>query len=213
MSNSSWPPPPGQSPWAQQDPRWTPQSYQDVQGRDPRQPFGQPATPQGPPPSVEDFQEPSRNRGPFIMVVVVIAAVLVVVGALQLAGPADDPKTSASPTQPTVYPTVADTSGNSVPYEGHGTGTLELVSSEWGTDGVTVRFRVTPDDTDERSFTVYAFNNSSLELAEPDDPSAFNVAGPGPYEGSAFFEIPQGDTTFVLASSGGRPLAGLLVSG
>ena len=63
MSNQQWPPP-GEgrdnSPWSHQDPGYRPTQFHDVQGRDPRQPFGQPPAP----PPDPDTVRPPRTPGP-----------------------------------------------------------------------------------------------------------------------------------------------------
>ncbi len=208
-----------QSPWSHPDPRWQPQSYRDVTGRDPRQPFGPPhgQTP-GPQPSIEDFG--SRRRGPgnrWLLVVGVVFTIALVVVALQFLGgePGTPPSVAPSPatsSQPGESPATTVGASSSIPFEGNGTGTFELLKETWDETGVDIEFRVTLDSGQE-GFTVFLFNNASMEVSDPMLPAEFTVTAGAPYHGSARFQIVRGPGTLVLGNWMGRALTALPVKG
>lgn len=211
-----------QSPWAQPDPRWRPQSYHDAKGRDPRQPFGgpQPGLQGNPPhqPTIEDFREQGTGGPPWWLVVVgIVAAIAVVLVALQIIGgeqealPSATPSASTSP-QDEETPGSSATGGNAIPFEGHGTGVFELLSQRWTADGLEVEFRVTLD-AGEQSYSLYMFNNSTMEVADPVDTAPFYVSADTPYTGSARFYVEQTEGTLVLTTGFGRALTALPVKG
>ena len=210
-----------QSPWSRPDPRWQPQSYRDVTGRDPRQPFGPPhgQTP-GPQPSIKDFSPPRRGPGNrWLIVVGVVLGIALVVVAIQFIGgePSTPPAVAPSPVptaspQPGGAPATTVGSGNSIPFEGNGTGTFELLKETWDETGVDIDFRVTLDSGQE-GFTVFLFNNASMEVSDPVLPAEFTVAAGSPYTGSARFQIVRGPGTLVLGNWMGRALTALPVKG
>lgn len=239
MSNSQWPPPPvqqpgpppGQSPWSQPDPRWTPQSYHDTSGRDPRRPFGSPSggtqppygQPQGSPPqqpSIDSFQAPRSSLGkPILIGVAIVGAIAILLVALQFFGPGTTASPSPTPavTQSagaTSMPTAAETSGTKIPFEGNGTGTFEVLSQSWSGDSLVVKLRVTLDEGQStKSFSTYVFNNQSMQVSDPTDTTPFSVTAGQPYEGTFTFNVPKGKTTAVLASGSGRALTALPING
>lgn len=213
-----------QSPWSQPDPRWQPQSYRDVTGRDPRQPFAPPhgQTP-GPQPSIEDFRDrrPGSGRKWWIVAALVTVIAVVVVALQFLGGDAgDSPGAAGSPTasattgtSPTPAVSQPATGGaTSIPFEGNGTGTFELLKETWDATGVDIEFRVSVDSGQE-GFTVFMFNNASMEVADPVLPTEFTVSAGSPHVGSARFEAVRGPGTFVLANWMGRALTALPIKG
>lgn len=210
-----------ESPWAHQDPRWQPQSYQDAQGRDPRLPFGQPNPQAGPAPhtpSISDFREPRRGGPPWWLVAVgVLAAVALVLITLQVVSGEGAPTASPSPT-PSVTasesetPSSSATGGNAIPFEGNGTGVFELLEQDWGAEGLVVRFRVTLD-SGQQSFGVYMFSNTTMQVSDPLDTTPFDVTAGQPYEGTATFAVEQGEATLVLTSAFGSAVTALPIKG
>ncbi|MCC2592656.1 hypothetical protein LKO27_04395 [Tessaracoccus sp. OS52] len=210
------------SPWAHQDPRWQPQSYRDAVGRNPRQPFGQPSSGANQPPqtSIEDFREQGRGGPPWWLVMVaVIAAVGLVLVVLQLVTGDEEPPPSATASpSPSVSvgqedtPGSSATGGNSIPFEGNGTGLFELLGETWTAEGLEVTFRVTVD-SGEHSFGLYMFNNTTMELADPLDMSPFYASEGSPYTGTARFAVDRSAGTLVLTTGFGRAITALPVKG
>ena len=203
MSNQQWPPP-GEgrdnSPWSHQDPGYRPTQFHDVQGRDPRQPFGQPPAP----PPDPDTVRPPRTPGPTLWIVV---GVIVLIGALILGmqflggDPAAAPE--ASPTPSVAAEPSPTRSGNFIPFEGNGDGIFEIVSHEWTDDGLALKIRVEVEEG-EYQFGLFSFTNESREAFDPVDPFPFTVRAGVPYEADVFFVMPNADSTIVLATPSGR---------
>ncbi|GAB3821067.1 hypothetical protein GCM10028820_28520 [Tessaracoccus terricola] len=209
------------SPWAHQDPRWKPQSYHDAVGRDPRQPFGQPSPQAGPgphAPSIEDYREPGRGGPPWWLVAIgVVAAIALVLVTLQVVTGEGEPTASPSPTPGATStqsetPSSSATGGNSIPFEGNGTGVFELLQQDWTSDGLVVRFRVTLD-AGRQSFGVYMFSNTTMQVSDPLDTTPFDVTAGEPYEGTATFAVEQGEATLVLTSAFGSAVTALPIKG
>lgn len=205
-----------QSPWSRPDPRWEPQHYRDVRGRDPLQPFGAPPSP-SPPSSIDDFRAPRRGRAPWwLLIVAVLAAVALLLVALQLIGGEPDPESPvASPTPSLSTPTApapTPVPGSSIPFEGNGTGTFTLLTESWDDSGVTITFRV-EIDSGRGEFAVYLFGNDSMAVNDPLDLTTFQVAEGEPATLAARFEVPRGPGTLVLASAYGQALTALPVRG
>lgn len=209
-----------QSPWSKPDPRWQPQDYRDVQGRDPMQPFGAPSQPESGPSSIDDYRAPGPGRIPWwLLVLAFIAVVALILVALQVFGADPDVQatpaasTSASRTAP---PSPTDTGsatvGNSIPFEGNGTGTFELLTENWDATGVTLNFKVSVD-SGRSEFVVYLFENDSMAINDPVDLTAFDVEAGTPATFTARFEVRRGPGTLVLASSYGQALTALPIRG
>lgn len=231
MSNQQWPPPQGnqpgdgtsppapagQSPWAQPDGRWSPQSYRESAGRDPRQPFGQ-EPPPSVPPGIDQFEAPrGANTRTLWLGGSILAAILALVLVLQFTGGfAEDPNAVASPSVSTSAgptPQPAATGGTSIPFEGNGTGVFEILSQAWTDQGLTVEYRITLDDGQgERSFSLYMFTNTTLEVADPLNYELATVASGKPFTGTAEFAVERADSTLVLASGFGTALTALPIS-
>lgn len=183
--------------------RWSPQSGK----RDPRQPFGQQSATS--PTSVPAWTPPPRKPvWPLVVGVVVAIAVIVAAVALwpssQLKDLPDQPVMSAYPSSPVT--------GNAIPYEGNGTGIVEVNKHEWIADGLQVTFTIKADDS-TYYFQVFAFANETRLSYEPRDTSLIMAEGGKPVTAVRVFDIPRGDTTFVVASSGGRALTALPIPG
>ncbi|WP_147454071.1 hypothetical protein [Tessaracoccus antarcticus] len=236
MSNQQWPPPPGngppqgnrpsqgngarpgppdQSPWAQPDARWSPQSYRDSQARDPQKPFGQPTTP-APAPGIDQFEPPPRfTRKTLGWGVGIVATIVVLVLVLQLTGSftPTDPTPSASPSAAVTEgasPVPAATGGTSIPFEGNGTGLFEILSQEWTDTGLSITYQITLDEGQgERSFSLYMFTNSTLEVADPLNSELAVAASGKPFTGTVEFSVVRAKSTLVLASGFGAALTAL----
>ncbi len=215
MSNQQWPPPRGngsssgpdsQSPWSQPDARWSPQDYRDSAGRDPRLPFGQAAEPVQAP-DMRQFEPPRHsNRKTLWLGISIVAAIVALVLVLQFTGGFSSPETSTSPTsgtdassEPSLSPAIAG--GTAIPFEGNGTGLFEILSQEWTADGLSIRYRISLDEGQgERSFSLYMFTNSTLEVADPVNYELATVSSGNPFTGTVQFAVEQGKATLVLSS-------------
>lgn len=209
-----------QSPWAQPDPRWQPASYHDAAGRDPRQPFGAPATPPGhTAPTIEQFREQKQPGPPWWVVAagVLVAIALLLVG-LQFISGDTDAEPSATPTAEESVPPEeqtpgsAATGGSAIPFEGNGTGYFEIVDQSWDGGGLSVTYRIALDEGQE-SFGFYLFNKQTMEVADPADLTPVVVNGGTPATGTVRFDVDRGDSTIVLTSVYGRALTALDIRG
>lgn len=233
MSNQQWPPPqgnrapqgngpapgPDQSPWSHPDAQWSPQSYRDAPARDPRQPFGQDPTP-GTPLGIDQFEAPrGANKKTLWLGAAVLAAIVALVLVLQFTGGflATDPATSATPSSTPAEgrsPEPAATGGTSIPFEGNGTGVFEILSQTWGEDALEIQYRITLDEGQgERSFSLYMFTNTTLEVADPLNYELATVASGRPFTGTVEFAVERSDSTLVLASGFGTALTALPIPG
>lgn len=198
MSNSQWGSPDPNSPWASQDPSWQPSQFQDAQGRDPRQPFGQPTTP---PPSHQDLEPPKRSKTSLFIVLGVVALIVAIVLAMQFVG--DSSPEVAEPTITSTAEPTPERTGNYIPFEGNGDGIFEILSYTWADDVLTLRIRVEVQHG-EYAFAVFAFTNESRMSYDPVDMRAFTASPNAPYEGSVTFVMPDADSTIVLTTPSGR---------
>ena len=227
MSNQHWPPPSGngagptppqQSPWSQPDARFSPQSFNDVAGRDPRAPFGQAAAP-GRVPDLVQFEAPRQsNRKVLLLGLAIVAAIVALVLVLQFTG-GFTPTTPASSPSPTnvvasdEVPEPAATGGTSIPFEGNGTGVFEILKQEWNDEGLTIDYRITLDEGQgERSFSLYMFTDATLEVLDPIDIELATVTPESPFTGTVRFAAEQAKGTLVL-SSFNRALQALPIKG
>ena len=227
MTNQQWPPPqgngarpgpPDQSPWSQPDARWSPQSYRDTPGRDPRQPFGQAPQPTEVP-GIDQFEPPRRTNSKTLWLGFgIVAAVVALVLILQFTGgfsPAE-PGASATPSQsaPDTSPEPVATGGTSIPFEGNGTGVFEILSQTWSEAGLKVEYRITLNEGQgERSFSLYMFTNTTLEGADPINYELATVCSGAPFTGTAEFAVGRAAGTLVLASGFGTALTALPIPG
>lgn len=201
MSNSQWPQ--DNSPWSSQDPNWRPAEFHDASGRDPRTPFGQ-QPPQAQQPSYQDLEPPRRpNSTLWVVLGSVLLVAAIVLGMMFLAGGDPEPVASPSPTAAPSSQAAPQRTGTSIPFEGNGNGTFEIVSSHWSGNTLTARIRVEVDDG-EYGFSVFAFANASRVSYDPVDPAGFTVRAGQPYEADVVFEMPNADSTIVLATASGR---------
>lgn len=204
MSNQQWPSPggpPGNNPWAQQDPNWRPTQFHDAQGRDPRQPFGQPSS--VPPPSLDDLAPPKKpNSTVFIVVGIVGLIAAVLLGMQFLGGDPDDPPVATSSQSAAPDPTATRT-GNFIPFEGNGDGIFEIVRYEWVGDELRLRIRVEVE-RGEYGFAVFAYANATREPYDPIDRSSFIVSEGEPVERDVTFIMPNADSTIILTTPSGR---------
>ena len=115
--------------------------------------------------------------------------------------PVASPTPVVEPSRPGDTPIPAAPGGTSIPFEGNGTGVFEILSQAWSADGLSIKYRITLDEGQgERSFSVYMFTNSTLEVADPLDPELATVTPDQPFTGVARFDVEQGKGTFVLSS-------------
>ena len=200
MSNQQWPPPGNQqNPWSQQDPTWRPPHFQDAQGRDPRQPFGQP--PAAPPPSLEQLAPPKKPTSALVIVLAVIGVIAAVLIGMQFFG--GPPSASPSPSPSAQAQPTETRTGNYIPFEGNGDGVFEIVSQRWESDGLHLRIRV-EINTGEYGFALFAFTNDTRDSYDPIDPSTFTVSAGQPVERDVTFVMPRADSTIVLTTPSGR---------
>ena len=202
MSNQQWPSGGNQpnNPWAQQDPNWRPPQFHDAQGRDPRQPFGQPAAA---PPPPEQWEPPKQSKKSLWLVLGAVAAIAALVIGLQLFS-SSSPEAQSSETNGPNFATASPSrTGNYVPFEGNGDGSFEIVSYEWTDVGVDLRIRVDVEHG-EFGFGVFAFTNETRHSYDPVDMRAFTVTAGTPYEADVSFVMPRADSTIVLTTPSGR---------
>lgn len=203
MSNQQWRPPGNEqnNPWAQQDPNWRPQQFHDAQGRDPRQPFGQPSHQQ---PSIDELTPPPKSKGTWGVVIGVVGliAALLVGAQFFTGGPSETGPSASVSVDPQATPTQSRT-GNYIPFEGNGDGIFEIVDYQWGEQELRLRIRV-EIETGEYGFAVFAFTNESRESYDPVDPNSFIVRAGEPVERDVTFVMPQADSTIVLTTPSGR---------
>lgn len=192
------------SPWAQPDPNWRPTQFQDHAGRDPRQPFGQRV--EGP--SMQELTPPKKPMWPWILLALGVVAALLVFLLFQ---PEEPVETASEQPVPSAFPTPTIT-GNAVPFEGNGTGLLEVTGHSWTSDGIEVRYRITVDDGTRR-FAFFAFDNETRSSYLPDEDDVIEVSAGSPFEGTVTFTMPQGDASFVLTTLTGRAITALPISG
>lgn len=201
MSNSQWPQ--NNSPWSSQDPHWRPSEFQDAKGRDPRAPFGQAPTPD--PGGYQDLEPPRRpNPTLFIVLGAIVLIGGIVVGMQVLGGSAPETQTATpSASAPASVEPTTQRPGTSIPFEGNGNGTFEILSARWNGDSLTARIRVEVQEG-EYGFSVFAFSNASRASYDPVDAQGFSVRAGQPYEADVTFEMPNTDSTIVLATASGR---------
>ena len=201
MSNQQWPPGNGNpnSPWASPDPSWRPTQFQDAQGRDPRQPFGQ--QPPAPPP-YEELEPPKRSRGALIAVLGVVALIAAIVVGMQFFGGSEPEAAPTSVATPSGEPSPERT-GNYIPFEGNGDGIFEILNATWNGDQLNLRIRVEVEHG-EYAFAVFAFTNESRRSYDPVDVRTFSASEASPYEGDVTFLMPNDDSTIVLTTPSGR---------
>lgn len=229
MSNQQWPPPPGngsqpgppqQSPWSQPDARWSPQSFRDATGRDPRQPFGQDAEPARAP-DIDQFEPPRRtDKKTLWLGIGIVAAIVALVLVLQFTGGLSGSNPVASPTPPgqsgetASTPQPAATGGTSIPFEGNGNGVFEILAQEWTDSGLRIQYRITLDEGQgERSFSLYMFTNETLEVADPATYELATAKSGEPFTGTVEFAVDRAESTLVLASGFGTALTALPIPG
>lgn len=179
-------------------------------------PYGQ----RPPSASIDEFQAPrSSVAKPLMIGLAIVGAIGILLVALQFFG--GEPTASPSPTvastpsgSPDTLPTAVATSGTTIPFEGNGEGTFEVLSQNWTDNGLVVEIKVSlnPGQGTE-SFTTYAFNNESMQVVDPTDTTPFTASEDQPYTGSFTFTLPEGKATLVLASGAGRALTALPIRG
>ncbi|MGO1384143.1 MAG: hypothetical protein ACTHWA_12335 [Arachnia sp.] len=164
--------------------------------------------------------EPPRptNRKTLWLSLSILAAIVALVLVLQFTGgfaPSEtatspEPSTGASP-QPSLSPAIAG--GTAIPFEGNGTGLFEILSQDWNAEGLTIQYSISLDEGEgERSFSLYMFTNSTLEVADPLNYELATVTSGSPFTGTVQFAVEQGKGTLVL-SSFSTPLAALPITG
>lgn len=203
MSNEQWPPSGNgrdTSPWSHPDPGYRPTQFHDVQGRDPRQPFGQPPVAQ---PEPEILRPQRRPGAPLWIVLAAVAVIGALILGMQVFGGDPETASSSSPAASTAAEPSPTRTGNFIPFEGNGNGIFEIVRHEWTTEGLRLRIRVEIEEG-EYQFGMFAFTNESREAFDPVDPFPFTVRAGAPYEADVMFAMPQADSTIVLATPSGR---------
>ncbi len=181
-------------------------------------PFGQPTEPT-PPSDLRQFQPPPRpSRTTLWLVISIVAAIVAIVLVLQFTGgfsssePSPSATVSAQPSPETSL-SPAIVGGAAIPFEGNGTGLFEILSQEWGPEGLTIEYRISLDEGQgERSFSLYMFNNATLEVADPLDYELVTVGAGEQYTGTVSFAVERGRGTLVL-STFSTPLAALDITG
>ncbi|WP_297739746.1 hypothetical protein [uncultured Tessaracoccus sp.] len=207
MSNQQWPGgQPGQpDPWSRNDPNWRPPHFEERVERDPRQPFGQrPSTP----PVVPDFEPPRKPVWPWVAAIIGAVAVLLIVLVVQPAQP--EPEASEQPPA-SAFPSPSVT-GNAIPYDGNGTGIVEITSHRWTSDGLELGYSITTDQQSRR-FSFFVFTNETRESYAPEGEPVITVSPGAPTTGTLEVRMPRGDATLVLTTANGRAITALPIPG
>lgn len=156
---------------------------------------------------MHQFEPPRRtNKTTLWLGISIIAAIVALVLVLQFTGGFASPETSASPAsstapspEPSLSPAIAG--GTAIPFEGNGTGLFEILSQEWGPDGLTIDYRISLDEGQgERSFSLYMFTNATLEVADPVNYELATVRSGEPFTGTVQFAVERARGTLVLSS-------------
>ncbi len=156
---------------------------------------------------MHQFEPPRRaNRKALWLGGSITAAIVVLVLVLQFTGGFAPAPTSTGPAsstdasqQPSLSPAIAG--GTAIPFEGNGTGLFEILSQEWGADGLTIQYRISLDEGQgERSFSLYMFTNATLEVADPVNYELVTVSSGDPFTGTVQFAVERGRGTLVLSS-------------
>ncbi len=174
-------------------------------GRDPRQPFGAPAPDAShQPQSIENYQAPKGSPGRGLLVGVVALAVVggLLIGLQHFSSEAK-PTPSASGPGPATAASSLGAGKHSIPFEGNGKGTFEVLSSSWGEDEVEVRIRITLDEG-QASFQVAIFNNQTMQSTDPAAQEPIRVKAGEPVEKTVRFLAPKADYTVVLTNGTGK---------
>lgn len=209
-----------QSPWAQPNQNWQPQSYRDAQGRDPRQPFGSAGSPMGhQAPQIQNFQEPAKGGPPWwLLPVGILAAVALVLFGIQfLGGSGADTEPTPGPSETVsadveLTPGSAATGGSAIPFEGNGTGYLEILGQNWDSDGLRVEVRIVLDEGQE-SFAFYLFNKETMDVFDPVDLRPVTVWAGEDSTTTVRFNVSRAESTLVLTNAYGRALTAMDIRG
>ena len=196
------------SPWQQSGGGRDPRQPFGQPARDPRAPFGQqPASPYGAP--MPYSPPPRKPVWPWLVGALALIAAIVLVVAFW---PANEPEPLPDqPAAPSAFPSPTLT-GNAIPYEGNGTGVVEITNQRWTNNGLEVDYRITADDK-TNYFAIFTFANDTRESYEPENDELIEVRPGQPAVGTVSFNMPRTNATFVLASSSGRASTALPVSG
>ena len=176
-------------------------------GRDPYRPFNEPDLPRI---NAEQFA-PSPNRNLTGLVIAAIALVGIVIFAVTQGVNLTQP--SATPTRtrtanPSLTPGASQAEGLPVEFP-NGSGRWSVKSSRWEGSTLRVTFTISVDEG-VLDYTLFAFENSTAQIIEPDHDSS----GDAPYPGSVsagksetrtvIFHVAPKPVTLVLANENGR---------
>lgn len=210
------PAPPGPSPqWAPpgapQPQRWEQPGQgptpNQPEGRDPYRPFNEPDLPRV---NAEQFA-PSPNRNLTGVVIAAIALVGIVVFAVTQGANLTQPSATPAKTRtanPSLSPGAGHAEGLSIEFP-NGSGRWSVKSSRWEGSTLRVTFTISVDEG-VLDYTLFAFENSTAQIIEPDHDSS----GDAPYPRSIsagksetrtlIFHVAPKPITLVLANESGR---------
>ncbi len=221
---------------SQQSPWDRPLTFNGTGGRDPRQPFGPPATGavprtgrpldgSGQVPVGAVQPTPPRNTRAWV---VTVAVLLLVALGFWAAGrylpdpPAVSPTPSASARPSDVATPGAVSTGlkGSVPFNNNHDqtqGVFTITSHEWTAQGLVLHVKVHLDQGQQRMY-FFCLDNTSAHDFDPVSGVSGSLDGQDisagqDVEGIVVFDKPRGDTTVFLAGSDRRQVAALVVNG
>lgn len=192
-------------------PQWQPPQQG---GRDPRIPFGAPQQPsQQPAPQIEDYQQPRTGLGRTLVIVIAVVTVIgaTLIGLQFLGSPQAAPTPDPSRIGPSAIKTSLGASSTSIPFDGYGTGTFEIISRTWGDRTLDVEIKVTLTEG-QGTYTTYAFSNETMASADPVEGDPFHISSGESKVAHFQFYLEHSEATLVLATSGGKPVTALQIT-
>ena len=201
-------------------PQWqnTPQQIPPSrQGRDPRVPFGTPASSTlNAPTRIEAYQQPRGGAARNILIgVLALAVVAAVLLGLQFLGSSQG-GTAGGPSNvaPSMDMSSLGAEESKAPFDANGGGTFELLSSTWTSDNtVEVQVRITLNEG-SASFDIYLLSSKNMKSYQPTNSPSMRVRSGQPAEIALEFAAPKEMSTIVLSAENGngRGLAALKVT-
>jgi hypothetical protein len=164
---------------------------------------------------IESFAPPKNPTPLLVTIAALVTLALVVVGGVMVnSQPKPTPAASPTPSRSSARVTLPGLPFTSP--EGRVSGRWEVLSSEWDSEGLTVRIRVHAD-RGSVSYSFMAFANQGATVHDPVPGPRQPELGAGTIRegesatGYVYFEIPRDDVTLILATGAGRQMSALVV--